>query len=364
MPPREREETTETEFEWEEIRRHDKDGDAWVVLRGGVYNVSNFLKDHPGGGSIVMPHLGGDIEEVFADEDYHEHSKAAYKILEQYRIGYLAGTASLASGKTTAHSSVDGGADVDGTEVADIDWTKPIVMQVGKLGKKYNEFVHDPVVLDEPARFFGPDWMEPFSRTSWWVIPGVWGPVICGGFLYSIKLGLSPVEAACSLAVGVAVWTWLEYVLHRFVFHLDEAVQFSWWSITLHFLLHGVHHKLPQDPMRLVMPPVITAIILIPVYHFFSLLAKCFCQLHLPVAITLTCGGLLGYVGYDLTHYYLHHAGISPDSYIGKLKRYHMAHHYQNPKLGFGITSKFWDRIFGTVLHVKEGRSKAAAKTE
>ena len=43
--------------------------------------------------------------------------------------------------------------------------------------------------------------------------------------------------------------TFLEYLLHRFVFH---RVPSGYWGITAHFLLHGVHHKLPADPGRLV----------------------------------------------------------------------------------------------------------------
>mmetsp|Transcript_41765 Transcript_41765/g.90617 ORF Transcript_41765/g.90617 Transcript_41765/m.90617 type:complete len:97 (+) Transcript_41765:645-935(+) len=32
------------------------------------------------------------------------------------------------------------------------------------------------------------------------------------------------------------------------------------------------------------------------------------------------------------------------------LGRYHLAHHYKNPNLGFGISSMVWDVVFGTTL--------------
>ena len=51
-------------YSWDDIRKHDKESDAWVVLKGEVFDVSKFLKEHPGGSSIVLPHLGTDIEEV------------------------------------------------------------------------------------------------------------------------------------------------------------------------------------------------------------------------------------------------------------------------------------------------------------
>ena len=44
----------------------------------------------------------------------------------------------------------------------------------------------------------------------------------------------------------------LEYSIHRWAFHAEPR---SWWGITLHFALHGCHHKFPMDALRLVFPP-------------------------------------------------------------------------------------------------------------
>lgn len=38
-------------------------------------------------------------------------------------------------------------------------------------------------------------------------------------------------------------------------------------------------------------------------------------------------------------------------SYYRDLKKYHLAHHYKDFENGFGVTSRFWDRVFGTELH-------------
>ena len=51
----------------EEVKKHDKEDDAWVVIDGEVFDVSKFLNEHPGGSSIVLPHLGTDIKEVGLD---------------------------------------------------------------------------------------------------------------------------------------------------------------------------------------------------------------------------------------------------------------------------------------------------------
>ena len=57
------------------------------------------------------------------------------------------------------------------------------------------------------------------------------------------------------------------------------------------------------------------------------------------------------YVCYDMMHYAQHHSSAHPESYVGRMKRYHMKHHFNGQQnLAFGITSKFWDGVFGTTL--------------
>ena len=42
-------------------------------------------------------------------------------------------------------------------------------------------------------------------------------------------------------------------------------------------------------------------------------------------------------VFYDCTHYALHHTKLP--AYLKEVKKYHLAHHYKNYELGFGVTS-------------------------
>lgn len=135
-----------------------------------------------------------------------------------------------------------------------------------------------------------------FTRTVWWVVPLVWLPVVCGFVTMSVQMGLTPSQAALALVGGIFVWTLLEYTLHRFLFHMKTtSYWFVLWSLfpmergihaviislslfvspclietffrgnTLHYLLHGCHHKHPMDGLRLVFPPVATAILCVPV---------------------------------------------------------------------------------------------------
>lgn len=41
---------------------------------------------------------------------------------------------------------------------------------------------------------------------------------------------------------------------------------------------------------------------------------------------------------YDCMHYALHHTKLP--QYLAEMKKYHLAHHYKNYELGFGVTSE------------------------
>jgi dihydroceramide fatty acyl 2-hydroxylase len=61
----------------------------------------------------------------------------------------------------------------------------------------------------------------------------------------------------------------------------------------------------------------------------------------------LGAGFFAGYLGYDMTHYYLHH--FRPRGPLGRmLRERHMRHHFQDDTCGFGISAPYWDEVFGT----------------
>ena len=63
---------------------------------------------------------------------------------------------------------------------------------------------------------------------------------------------------------------------------------------------------------------------------------KCRTVLMLSV-YCLFVGAILGYMCYDLTHYYLHH-GTPYFAYFQRLKSYHVKHHFINYKRGQSVT--------------------------
>ncbi|KAL3616818.1 Dihydroceramide fatty acyl 2-hydroxylase fah2 [Castilleja foliolosa] len=230
-----------------------------------------------------------------------------------------------------------------------VDLDKPLVFQVGHLGEAYQEWVHQPIVSKETPRFFENDVLEFFTRTAWWVIPLVWLPVVCYFISLSVNIGLANNEVATAIVCGIIIWTLLEYNLHRFLFHMNTT---SYWANTLHYLVHGCHHKHPMDGLRLVFPPAAAAILAVPLWGMIKLFASA------SYAPAVFGGGLLGYVFYDCTHYYLHY-GKPLKGVSHQLKRNHMEHHFRIQDKGFGITSNFWDRVFGTLPPKKSAKKNS-----
>jgi cytochrome P450/NADPH-cytochrome P450 reductase len=81
------------EYGWDEIRRHDRPGDYWIVFGGFVYDVSEWIDEHPGGAEPFLASLGRDATAAHAAA---QHSQDALALAERYRIGRLRDTAATA----------------------------------------------------------------------------------------------------------------------------------------------------------------------------------------------------------------------------------------------------------------------------
>jgi flavocytochrome c len=55
----------ETEYSMEEVAKHNKKEDLWIVVKGVVMDVTNWLDEHPGGPQALMNWMGRDATEEF-----------------------------------------------------------------------------------------------------------------------------------------------------------------------------------------------------------------------------------------------------------------------------------------------------------
>ena len=191
---------------------------------------------------------------------------------------------------------------------------------------------------NETVRMFESDFMEFFSRVHPVIPLALYLPVV--GYMLYVSLWhrhLSFVAVAALFLLGVLLWTLIEYLIHRYVFHYEPKTR---WGKQLHFVIHGVHHDYPNDARRLVMPPVIS----IPLaFLFFGLFFLIFGSL----APAVFAGLVSGYLCYDMLHYATHHLAMKRGVWLW-LKQYHLRHHFKDDHVGYGISSPLWDYVFRT----------------
>jgi uncharacterized protein with NAD-binding domain and iron-sulfur cluster len=79
-----------------EITLEDVVYNKWVIYKGEVYDIKEFIKIHPGG-SIIEKALGNDLEKVWQENNvgWHMTNDNILSILKKYKIGYLKGQVNI-----------------------------------------------------------------------------------------------------------------------------------------------------------------------------------------------------------------------------------------------------------------------------
>jgi len=159
---------------------------------------------------------------------------------------------------------------------------------------------------------------------------------------FAVYRGGSPAGLAGAVAATLLVYPLVEYLLHRFLLHGRLLYRFP-QTASLWKRIHFDHHQDPNDlgvlfgavhttlpPIFLIAGPlgwliggpggaalaVATALVIFCLYEF------CHCIQHLPFAPRW--------------------------AFLRRLKKHHLAHHFHSERGNYGITSVFWDRVFGT----------------
>ncbi|CAA6665931.1 unnamed protein product [Spirodela intermedia] len=79
-------ETEGRHFTSEELRRHNSRSDLWISIQGKVYDVTHWVKDHPGGDLPLLSLAGQDVTDAFVAY----HPGAAWAHLDRFLVGRLA----------------------------------------------------------------------------------------------------------------------------------------------------------------------------------------------------------------------------------------------------------------------------------
>lgn len=168
--------------------------------------------------------------------------------------------------------------------------------------------------------------------------------------LYLSLTTLSWISVILFCFLGLFIWTFTEYAIHRWAFHYHPTSELG---KQIHFLIHGIHHDYPRDSTRLVMPVPVS----IPLAALFYLTFNALFGIY---ANPLFSGFIFGYVTYDSIHYATHHFPMR--SGIAKwLKDYHIRHHFEDDEAAYGVSNPLWDFVFNTVpAYIREKKEKSA----
>jgi sterol desaturase/sphingolipid hydroxylase (fatty acid hydroxylase superfamily) len=151
----------------------------------------------------------------------------------------------------------------------------------------------------------------------------------------------------CALACGAMLWTLVEYLLHRFVYHEVAVVR----------ELHGMHHAHPND--------FIGAPIWVSIVGFSSILAMLALLCDVEIACGITSGLIVGYLSYLLMHDAVHRWQLGERSWLRSHRLRHLRHHRNAEPGNFGVTTGFWDLVFGTAIVPERARGpRSVASTE
>ncbi len=188
------------------------------------------------------------------------------------------------------------------------------------------------------VRLFKNSFLEALTHVHPLVPFLIWVPAVIYFFFHAHYVyAFSYAQMSAIVGAGLFFWTLVEYVMHRYVFHYDASSRFGKYLV---FLFHGIHHDDPQDPTRLVMPPVVS--IALGTAFFFG-----FKALMGGRGEAFFAGFIAGYLVYDFMHFSIHH--FKPMTQWGRsIKENHMKHHFIAHGAKWGVSSPLWDHVFRT----------------
>src|SRR5437773_9099057 len=147
---------------------------------------------------------------------------------------------------------------------------------------------------NETVRMFESDFVEFFSRVHPATPLVLYMPVV--SYMLYVSLSqrkLSILAVAALFLLGVLLWTLIEYLIHRYIFHYEPKTHLG---KRLHYIIHGVHHDYPNDSRRLVMPPSISIPLAFLFYGLFLLIFRSLVPGLFAVLV-------FGYVWYVMFHF-------------------------------------------------------------
>ncbi len=157
------------------------------------------------------------------------------------------------------------------------------------------------------------------------------------GLPFAARPGQGMVLAAL-VAAGFCSWTLIEYLVHRFLMHGVDPIR-RW---------HAEHHRRPAALIgspTVVSVPLLFGVVFLPLWAWSDV----------AHATALTLGIFGGFLLYSATHHAVHHWRPA-SGWLQERQRWHALHHRSRYPACYGVSSAFWDHVFGSTTPVRPGR--------
>jgi len=156
---------------------------------------------------------------------------------------------------------------------------------------------------------------------------------------YSIAmLDVSWTSALLFFFLGAFFFTLIEYLMHRYLYHIPAETE---KKRKFQYTIHGVHHDHPRDKSRLALPPILSIVLAVLFISLYRLIMG-------DLGYAFGGGFLFGYSTYLAAHYAIH-MYKPPKNFLSIIWKHHNLHHFVGDDGAFGVSSPFWDHVFGTM---------------
>jgi hypothetical protein len=192
--------------------------------------------------------------------------------------------------------------------------------------------------MEHKNRVFNNDFLERMTRTHIAV------PITIFVVYATVLLVINSLDTSLSIGISILAFflgwltfTWIEYQVHRHLFHLPIT---SKARERFQYTVHGVHHQHPKDKDRLAMPPILSISLATLLLFLFRFIMG-------DLAFAFLPGLLTGYAMYLLIHYIVH-VYAPPKNVLKYFWINHSVHHHRDSNMAFGVSTTLWDHLYGT----------------
>ena len=315
-----------------------------LVYEDDVYDVTDFLEEHPGGPDIIEDYRTNDITELFHMKNPHAHSKRALLTLYKYKIGFFRDEESVAQTQQETFHFYPRLADKRILyKDFNIDLNKGLASQVSNLSiKNYINMLQNPIELPH-FQVTDNNILEAIINPKWHYSLWLWILVLIYLFWSdsSKQSEISFIAKIIAFGFGIFFWTVIEYLLYRVLYSVEDNLIENKKGIWLHFVLYGKHKICPTDKTKTGTPLIFSFLLL---FGFYFILTNIF---SVQFGMVMFAGIVCGFIIYEYVHNQIH-SSTPNQQYFKEIQKYHNNFHSKKGKRGYGVTTKLWDKILRT----------------